>query len=89
MKTYSVESDYSVLVVLGILAADVKSHGMGVLEEELVRKSGLDAQKVLGHLWGLVEHEFVVSRLTQLGTSGPYGHYYKLAKDVTFRVEKQ
>ena len=41
------------------------------------------------HLTRLVERGFVIAMLTQLGTSGPYGHYYKLAEDVEIVVSKK
>ncbi|MCH8748741.1 hypothetical protein IH781_03235 [Patescibacteria group bacterium] len=93
-KTLTLEepADFEVLKVLAVLLPDAGQTSMGVPENTVSKKSGLDLNVALKLLAGLIEKGFVTSKLCQKGTGGDMEHRYKLigksSVTVAMEVEK-
>jgi len=61
--------------------------GIGLTEEELVNKSGLDKDDALSEISWLEMDGFVCSFICQEGTAGPFARRYKLDRRVEVKLE--
>ena len=73
------------MIILATLA-NIRG-GIGLTEEELVNKSGLDKDDALSEISWLEMDGFVCSFICQEGTAGPFARRYKLDRRVEVKLE--
>lgn len=88
MYEYPVDEDGDSLRIFAALRARSKPLSFGVLEDDIYKATGLDRDVVLKHLADMIRLGFVTTRLSQLGTAGPHGHWYSLVPGVKITVSR-
>lgn len=84
---YNLDAHGYALRIFGVISGGSGNYSFGAFEDELLKGTGLDAQTVLGHLSEMIRLGYVISKLSQRGTAGPYGHWYKLTPGVEIEMK--
>lgn len=78
--------NWQALNVIGVLKVAAVGRAMGVVEDELQKKSGLEQQDFLRQICRLEEAKLVQSFVSQETTAGTYARRYRILPNVMIKI---